>query len=152
VVRIAPEARVEQNVTLFDVVIEVENTDGKLKSGMNASVEIVLLDEPDVLTIPLAALQRGDGVAGKPPGPSTVLVKTGDGYSRREIRTGRSDYRVIEVLDGLEHGEVLGIPMTSRLKDQHEELQQRIRESRTFSGPEEKKKGDRQKAANGAGH
>jgi len=33
VVRIAPEARVEQNVTLFDVVVRVENTDLKLKSG-----------------------------------------------------------------------------------------------------------------------
>jgi HlyD family secretion protein len=90
VVRIAPEARVEQNVTLFDVVIEVENADGELKSGMNAAVEIVLVDEPDTLTIPLAALQNGDAGGGAQDGRATVLVQSGDAWVPREIRTGRT--------------------------------------------------------------
>jgi HlyD family secretion protein len=144
VVRIAPEARVEQNVTLFDVVIEVENTDGDLKSGMNAAVEIVLVDEPDTLTIPVAALQNGDAAADTA-GRSTVLVKVDDTYTPREIRTGRTDYRVIEVLAGLEGGEVLGIPMASRLKEQHDLLQERIRRSRTFGGSDDDKKKDEKK-------
>lgn len=149
VVRIAPEARVEQNVTLFDVVIEVANPDGELKSGMNAAVEIVLVEEPDALTIPVAALQDRDGSRGRP-GRGTVLVKSGDGYAPREIRTGRSDYRVIEVLEGLSDGEEVGIPMTSRLKQQNDELQQRVRESRSF-GPSDgdKERKDRKKAAGG---
>jgi len=137
VVRIAPEARVEQNVTLFDVVIEVENTDGNLKSGMNASVEIVLVDEPDALTLPVAALQRDANGDGHPPAggasdEAVVLVRGEDGYAPRALRTGRSNDREIEVLAGLEPGEVVGIPMRSRLKQQHEALEQRIRESRSF--------------------
>jgi len=142
VVRIAPEARVEQNVTLFDVVVEVENRDGALKSGMNASVEIVLVDEPDALTIPVAALQGTDG-AGEAPsaaGRATVLVKTGESYAPREIRTGRTDYRVIEVLDGLADGDTLGIPMVSRLKDEHDMLQERIRADRSFGKSDDEKK------------
>ncbi len=137
VVRIAPEARVEQNVTLFDVVVEVQNTDGKLKSGMNTMVEIVIVDLPDVLTIPVVALQESDtgrdGPAGGG-GAATVLVKEGSGYVPREVRTGRTNYRLVEILSGLEEGEVLGIPMVSRLKEEHDRLDARVRGTRSFGG------------------
>jgi len=133
VVRIAPEARVEQNVTLFDVVIEVANRDGNLKSGMNATVEIVIVDEPDVLTIPVAALQRDRSGAPVPEDrPPTVLLKQGADYVPREIRTGRSDHRSVEVLEGLSEGEVLGVPMVSRLKEENDLMNARMRESRSF--------------------
>jgi HlyD family secretion protein len=137
VVRIAPEARVEQNVTLFDVVVEVQNTDGNLRSGMNATVEIVIVDLPDVLTIPVTAVQESDTDRGGPPGAggvATVLVKDGSDYVPREVRTGRTNYRVVEVLSGLEEGEVLGIPMVSRLKEEHDRLDARVRGTRSFGG------------------
>jgi HlyD family secretion protein len=137
VVRIAPEARVEQNVTLFDVVVEVQNTDGKLKSGMNTMVEIVIVDLPDVLTIPVIALQESDTDRDGPPGgggAATVLVKEGSGYVPREVRTGRTNYRLVEILSGLEEGEVLGIPMVSRLKEEHDRLDARVRGTRSFGG------------------
>jgi HlyD family secretion protein len=57
IVRIDPEATVEQNVTLFDVIIEVQNTDGKLKSGMNTSIEITIQRQDSVLLAPTVALQ-----------------------------------------------------------------------------------------------
>ncbi len=148
VARIAPEARVEQNVTLFDVVIRVENTDANLKSGMNAMVEIVIVEQPDVLTIPVTALQRAsagrDASPSNSPSPS-VLVKDGDEYVPREISTGRTDHRVIEVLEGLREGEVLGIPMVSRLKQENDRLDERVRSTRSFgsAGRGEKKPADR---------
>lgn len=131
VVRIAPEARIEQNVTRFDVVIEVENSDGNLKSGMNAIVEIVIVDEPAVLTIPLAALQRPDGGADAD-GPPVALLRSGGGYEPRPLRTGRSDQRRVEVLEGLREGDVVGIPMRSRLKEEHDQLDARMRDERSF--------------------
>lgn len=143
VVRIAPEARVEQNVTLFDVVIQVPNTDSNLKSGMNTTVEIVTVDDPDVLTIPVAALRRDRASPGEP--ASAVLVKQGDEYVTREIRTGRTDHRVIEVLEGLAEGDVLGIPMVSRLKEENDLMSSRMRESRSFgsSGGESRQSRDK---------
>ncbi len=131
VVRIAPEARIEQNVTRFDVVIEVENSDGNLKSGMNAIVELVIADEPDVLTIPLAALQPPDGGTDAD-GPPVVLLRSGGGYEPRPLRTGRSDQRSVEVLEGLREGDVVGIPMRSRLKEEHDQLDARMRDERSF--------------------
>ncbi len=133
VVRIAPEAREEQNVTVFDVVVRVDNTTGNLKSGMNAVVEIVLFEQQDAMTIPVTALRREKTDPPLPAdGTATVLVRDGDAYRPRAIRTGRSDQRVIEVLEGLEEGEVLGIPMVSRLKEDHDKLDARIRRSRSF--------------------
>ncbi len=152
IVRIAPEARVEQNVTLFDVIIRVENIDGNLKSGMNATVEIVIVDRPDTLMIPVTALREDAGASPARSGPesewesgresesegdsgggrATVLLKEGGDYVPREIRTGETDYRVIEVLDGLEEGDVLGIPMVSRLKAENDRLDDRMRRTRSF--------------------
>jgi hypothetical protein len=39
---------------------------------------------------------------------------------------------VVEVLDGLSEGDVLGIPMVSRLKEEHDRMDERIRQSRSF--------------------
>lgn len=131
ITRIAPEARIEQNVTLFDVTVLVENTDGNLRSGMNTTMEIVIVDEPDVLTIPVTALQRQVGTTAL--GVGVVLVKgTGPSteYEARSIRTGRTDHRVVEVLEGLQAGDRLGIPLVSRLKEEHDRRDARIR--RTF--------------------
>jgi len=55
--RIAPLAKVEQNVTTFNVTIVVANTNGKLKAGMNTSVELTVTDRHDVLLVPKEALK-----------------------------------------------------------------------------------------------
>ncbi len=147
VVRIAPEARVEQNVTLFDVVVRVENIDGNLKSGMNATVEVVIVDRADVLTMPVSALQEAragpNGAPGAAPTEGAapiVLVKENGRYVPREVRTGMSNYRIVEVLEGLEEGEVLGIPMVSRLKADHDRLDERVRRSRSFGTSDRSKR------------
>ncbi len=56
VIRIAAQAKVEQNVTSFEVTIQVDNPTGKLKAGMNVSVEILVADKHDVLLVPNEAL------------------------------------------------------------------------------------------------
>jgi hypothetical protein len=115
---------------------------------MNATVEIVIVEQPDVLTIPVMALQSTPAGRDAPPSNSpspSVLVKDGDEYVPREISTGRTDHRVIEVLEGLREGEVLGIPMVSRLKQENDRLDERVRSTRSFgsAGRGEKKPADR---------
>lgn len=135
VVRIAPEARVEQNVTLFDLVIEVENSDGRLLSGMNAAVELLIEEAADVLLIPLAALRTEDsnGQSGPQERDSArVLVKSAEGYAERAIRVGRRDMRHVEVLAGLREGEILGIAMDSRLEAENALMDARLRNAGGF--------------------
>ena len=54
-IRNAPQ--VVQNVVTYDVIIEVENLELKLKPGMTANVSIVVAEKRNVLSIPNAALR-----------------------------------------------------------------------------------------------
>jgi HlyD family secretion protein len=131
VVRIAPEARIEQNVTLFDVIVEVENTDGKLKSGMNANIEITIVEKSDILLVPAVALQAPTGSTG-PSDERTVLLKKDDEFIPHQVTIGLFSFKEAEILSGLNEGDTLGVPMTSRLKEENEQMEERIRSSRSF--------------------
>lgn len=131
IVRIAPEAKVEQNVTLFDVIVEVQNTDRKLKSGMNTTIEITIVKKEDVLLAPVMAFQT-DREEGAPANERVVLLKKGNEFTSHKVTIGLSNFKEAEILSGLEAGSVLGVPMTSRLKQENEQMEDRIRSSRSF--------------------
>ncbi len=57
VLKIEPQAVVDQNVTMFAVIISIQNPDGLLLPGMNAEVDISIASRRDVLTIPVMALR-----------------------------------------------------------------------------------------------
>lgn len=63
VVKIEPQAVVEQNVTMFAVLISIRNPDGLLLPGMNAEVEISVARREDVLSVPVMALRTERDVA-----------------------------------------------------------------------------------------
>ncbi len=60
VLKIEPQALVEQNVTMFPVLVRIPNQDGLLMPGMNAEVEVHVGERRGVLAVPNAAL-RTDG-------------------------------------------------------------------------------------------
>ena len=63
VARVHPQAKVDQNVTTFDVTIDVDNSDGLLMAGMNASVEIIAGYEENILLVPREALTDARAIA-----------------------------------------------------------------------------------------
>jgi HlyD family secretion protein len=77
VAKIEPQAVTEQNVTMFPVLVGIENPEGLLKPGMNCEVEIHVDRREDVLAIPNAALRtaRDVGSAGKVLGLSEQEVE-----------------------------------------------------------------------------
>ena len=50
--KIEPQAVVEQSVTMFPVIVQLDNQSGLLKPGMNAEVEILINEAPGVHLIP----------------------------------------------------------------------------------------------------
>lgn len=56
VLKIEPQAVVEQNVTMFPVLIRLENPRRLLKPGMNAEVTVQIARRPDVLAVPNATV------------------------------------------------------------------------------------------------
>ncbi len=57
VLKVEPQAVVEQNVTMFGVLVSIDNRSGLLKPGMNSEVVITVARREDVLTIPVPALR-----------------------------------------------------------------------------------------------
>ena len=62
VLKIEPQAIVEQNVTMFAVLIKIVNRGGLLKPGMNAEVEIQIANREGVPAVPTAALRADSDV------------------------------------------------------------------------------------------
>ncbi len=131
IVRVAPEARVLQNVTLFDIVIKVENIDGLLKSGMNVNAEVTVARAEDAVLIPMLALRESDNAD---PGMSSreVLVKQGNTFAPRAVELGLMNAQEAVVLSGLTDRDTVGVPMVSRLKEENDRMQQEIKSSRGF--------------------
>jgi len=57
VIKIEPQAVVEQNVTMFAVLIAIQNPDGLLMPGMNAEVDVSIARSENAMTIPVMALR-----------------------------------------------------------------------------------------------
>jgi len=62
VLKVEPQAIVEQNVTMFAVLIKIANRGGLLKPGMNAEVQIRIANRESVPAVPTAALRATSDV------------------------------------------------------------------------------------------
>jgi len=61
--KIEPQAVVEQNVTMFPVIVLLNNRAGLLKPGMNAEVEVLVNERPGALTVPNNAIVQPQELA-----------------------------------------------------------------------------------------
>jgi len=78
VLKIEPQAQTEQNVTMFPVLVRIDNREGLLRPGMNAEVEVNIGRRDDVLAVPSAALRtpRDVGSAAQVLGLSAEAVQS----------------------------------------------------------------------------
>jgi HlyD family secretion protein len=78
VLKIEPQAETEQNVTVFPVLVRIQNREGLLRPGMNTEVEIHVGNREGVPAVPNAALrtQRDVASAAQVLGLSTEEVQT----------------------------------------------------------------------------
>ncbi len=83
VIKIEPQAVVEQNVTMFAVLISIQNQDGLLKPGMNSEVEISIAERINVRSLPVMALRTERDI-----GPTAGLIGMSESDIRRAIAGG----------------------------------------------------------------
>ncbi len=92
VLKIEPQAQTEQNVTVFPVLIRINNREGLLRPGMNTEVEIHVGRRDSVLAVPNAALrtQRDVGSAAQVLGlsPETVQQQLAAAAPAAQIQAG----------------------------------------------------------------
>jgi HlyD family secretion protein len=93
VLKIEPQATVQQNVTMFPVLVRIPNAGSMLKPGMNAEVEVHVGSRQNVLAVPNAALRTqrdvgsAAGVLGLDP---AVVMKQIAAAQQRPADSGRA--------------------------------------------------------------
>jgi Membrane-fusion protein len=96
---------IQQNVVTYNVVVAVDNADGKLMPGMTAHIRVVVEQKKDVLRIPKEALrfkpaaEEAKARDKKPQGPAVYRL-AGNQLEPVAVKTGISDASYVEVADG----------------------------------------------------
>lgn len=103
-----------QNVVSYIVVLDVDNSDGRLLPGMTANVEIITGERPNVVRVPTAALRFRPRASDVPAGAATavgndatVYVAGLDPYKpiARRVGTGLAGEDFTEITRGLNIGD-----------------------------------------------
>lgn len=94
VIRIDPQAKIEQNVTMIPVTVEITDPDERFKPGMNAECEFIVDEAPSVLTVPNEAIKESEGVYKVQKMENGVPVEV-------EVVVGLAGQDVTEIREGL---------------------------------------------------
>ena len=89
----------DRSTRTMQVEVDVTNQDYKLTPGMYADVSLRVQNDPNALTLPLQAINRGEGKT------TVLLVDTQNHVEEREIHTGIEGSDRIQILSGLNEGD-----------------------------------------------
>ena len=100
--RISPKAHRDQGSTLFEVEIIIEDLDSKfLRAGYSANADLVIARSDSIVVVPERLVTIKDSVA------SVEIQDTLGMITTREVETGLSDGISIEIVSGVDEGELL---------------------------------------------
>jgi HlyD family secretion protein len=119
---------IQQNVVTYNVVVGVDNADGKLMPGMTAHIRVVVAQKKDALRIPKEALRfkpadeegKDQGEKGKKRAGSTVYRLEGNRLEAVPVKVGIADTNFVEVTEGdLKPGDLLVTKELAGKKDKN---------------------------------
>lgn len=86
---------------VFDLLVQVDGSDVRLKPGLSASINIIVSKQKDVVYIPIESVFTTDK------NRKFVYMKEGNDIERRMIETGVSNDLYVEVKNGLEEDDIV---------------------------------------------
>ena len=99
--------RLETSTRTMETEIDVANPGGVLKPGMYAYANVTLSQRPETLALPVQAIANS-AASGEEAGRRTVLVVgSGGAVASRKIQTGMETPDRVEVLEGLNEGDMV---------------------------------------------
>ncbi len=112
---ISPVAKDVSNLKKFDILVDVLTKDKRLKPGMTANLDIVLINKPDILVIPFSYVQKQkrEIFVQRKKDKSIPIPKNGDyknyisNLEDVKIKLGARGQNEIEVVDGLIEGDII---------------------------------------------
>lgn len=109
VVEINPVSHVEAGIVLYGVTIGFDVPDGSgLRSGMSATVDIIINEQSNVLLVPSRAINKGSQ------GNPIVQVMVNQQIVERPVVPGVSDGLDTEIVEGLSEGEKVVVEVRTR--------------------------------------
>ncbi len=131
--KIAPAARREGEVRVFETEISVEGGHELLYPGMSANIDIEGEKKDDVLKIPIEALfhYKGDEVA--------YLIEEGV-PKRTPVKVGLISLEEVEILDGLAEGDVVALEDPDIFLKEMEKAEREGKREKKVRKPKSKKK------------
>ncbi|MGC8861996.1 MAG: efflux RND transporter periplasmic adaptor subunit, partial [Armatimonadota bacterium] len=100
VIKIAPQAIVDQNVTTIPVTVELDYADRRLKPEMNATCDFITARRKNVLRVPNEAVKETDR------GTFVTVIDNGKQVERK-VRIGEVGNDYTEIISGLKEGETV---------------------------------------------
>lgn len=130
VIQVAYEAKIVQNVTMYEIDIRPEVIPSYLRSGMTANIEFVMVDFKDVLLVPALAVENI-----QENNASVVINKSG---KKKNITIGANNGRFYQVLEGLKENDKIYTKRLPNLMNQSEEKESPFSFRRKRSGKNKK--------------
>ena len=152
--KIEPLAKVEQNVTTFPVLIDIDNNENLLLLGMNTDVVIEVLNKSVSLSTPTMSLRTrkdiysaasilnipkqaidiflSEKVDGENFNKFIVIKDTKKGPELTWVKIGASDLSYVEVLTGLTQKDTVFILPSKSLFDYQQKFKERVSASFSF--------------------
>ena len=147
--KIEPQAKEDQNVTTFPVLIDIENRDNLLLIGMNTDVEIEIIKEEVALALPAGSLRTRkdvrsvalllglsanevssflqDNVEGEGYTSFIVFKDTRSGPEMAWVRVGKTDLNNVELISGLNRSDVVYVLPSEGLIRYQQRFSERLR-------------------------
>ena len=152
--KVEPLAKVEQNVTTFPVLIDIENDEKLLLLGMNTDVVIEILNKDVSVTAPSMSLRTrkdiysaasilnipkesvdlflSERVKGENFNKFIVIKETKKGPELAWVEIGVSDLANVEIVSGLSKGDTVFILPSKSLYDYQQRFKERVNASFSF--------------------
>ena len=152
--KVEPLAKIEQNVTTFPVLIDIDNKENLLLLGMNTDVVIEILNKDVSMSAPSMSLRTRKDVysaanilnipkeevdiflKNKVKGENFnkfIVIKDGKkGPALTWVQIGVSDLSNVEILDGLNSGDTVYILPSKSLFDYQQRFRERVNASFSF--------------------
>ena len=122
VTRVSMKGDTSGGTTTYPVTVRIDETDG-LRPGMNANAEIVVAQAKNALTVPNAAIVRGNYVLVRQDSPSAVnaddSMSAPEGYVYVKVKTGVSDDNYTQVTSGLSESDTIAYDPSSVSSDSY---------------------------------
>jgi HlyD family secretion protein len=152
--KVEPLAKIEQNVTTFPVLIDIDNKENLLLLGMNTDVVIEILNKDVSMSAPSMSLRTRkdvysaatilnipkeqvdiflrDKIKGENFNKFIVIKDGKSGPALTWVQIGVSDLSNVEILDGLSSGDIVYILPSKSLFDYQQRFRERVNASFSF--------------------